>query len=225
MLEWAWLGELARSLQPRHVGVALVALSLMHAIEGRRYAVTAVLAQYLFVGFLLSAHQYTALVLVRQALALGICAMVAITAGHIERGLARKAEPATQRRSVEPRKTEWSRRQMGRFVFSLPMLALAGLAAYGIWRAYPLGAVSGSINLAGYWLIAQGLLLALASLDPLRRGLGLLVMVNGFECLYLAVERSLLAVGLLSIVDVLLALAIVYAAENWLESVRGEAIP
>ncbi len=218
MLEWAWLGELARNLQPRHVGMALVALSAMHAIEGRRYAVTAVLAQYLFVGFLLSAHQYTAVVLVRQALALGICAMTAITAGHVERQLSR-AE------SLIPQRPAWSRRQAARFLFNLPALALAGLAAYGIWRAYPLGAVSGSLNLAGYWLIALGLVLVLASLDPLRQGLGLLVMVSGFECLYLAVERSLLAVGLLSIVDVLLALAIIYAAENWLESLREEAIP
>jgi hypothetical protein len=225
MLEWTWLGEFARLLQPRHVGVVLIVLSALHAAEGRRSAVFAVLAQYLFVGFMLSSQLYTAVVLVRLALALGICAMMAISAGHVDRQLARAPFPAEPSAHPATWRTEWSRRQTARFLFNLPALGLAGLAAYGIWRAYPLDVVPTSMNLVGYWLVALGLVLSLASLDPLRRGLGLLVIVSGFEGLYLTVERSLLAVGLLSIVDMLLALAIVYTAENWLGSLRDEAIP
>jgi hypothetical protein len=63
----------------------------------------------------------------------------------------------------------------------------------------------------------------LASTDPLRMGIGLLVFINSLEALYLTLESSLLVVALTGLLDILVALAIAYASESWLVARRGEA--
>ena len=205
------------------VGIALAALSLFLVFENRRFACLVLLAQYCLFALLLAPQLYAPVVLARLALALGICAILFITAAHMQRA-ARDDAPdaiAIASQGVQPATTRPTRRIV-QALFNLPALALGGLLAYSLWSAYPLAVVPPAFSLAGYWIIGVGLMTTLVSGDPLRRGIGLLLIVSGGESLYLALEQGLLVMGLLSIIDVMLALAVVYTGEVWLEAVRRQ---
>jgi hypothetical protein len=91
------------------------------------------------------------------------------------------------------------------------------LLAYGLWRAYPLELAPRWIAFALYALMATGLLMMLTHVDPLRKGLGLLTLMNGFQNLYLYLEQSLLVVALWQFLFITISLAIAYFAESWLD--------
>ena len=217
----AW-GEIIRSLRPAPVGIALVVLSLFLALENHRIACLVLLAQYGLFALLLAPQLYTPVVLARLALALGICGILYITAAHMQRATRDAAPGAIPAAAQEVQPTTTRSAQIVRALFNLPALALGGLLAYSLWRAYPLALVPPVFSLASYWIIGVGLMTTLVSSDPLRRGIGLLLAVSGGESLYLSLEQGLLVMGLLSIVDVMLALAVVYTGEVWLEASRHE---
>jgi hypothetical protein len=221
MLDLGPWSEIIRSLGPGHAGIVLILLSLLLALENRRFGSLVLLAQYTLFSLLLAPHLYQLVVLARMALALGICSILYITASRVQRHIATHRATSLSLGSASPvaePTTVRTTRKTVRAFFNLPALALGGLLAYSVWRAYPMSLVPPTFSLASYWVIGIGLVTALVSGDPLRRGLGLLMIVSGCESLYLSVEQGLLVIGLLSIIDVMLALAIVYTAEIWLEA-------
>jgi hypothetical protein len=68
-----------------------------------------------------------------------------------------------------------------------------------------------------------GLVLMIAGIDPLRAGIGLLVLLNGFQALYAFLEHSLLVIGMLGVLDLLVALGIAVCTEFWLQSIHARA--
>jgi hypothetical protein len=154
---------------------------------------------------------------IRLTLGLAISAILYNTAnrmeGLLERASADAGTPAAPAiRDIGP-------------VFRLLALLLGALLAFGIWSSAPASALSNTESLAAYWLGAVGLCLVLVSSDPLRMGVGILVLTNGFEVAYLSLETSLLVVASMGLVDILIALAVAYVNENWLESVEGSVRP
>jgi hypothetical protein len=102
--------------------------------------------------------------------------------------------------------------------FRILVVALGAAGAYGLWQAYPIPLLPSQINLACYWLLATGLLLAATSQDPLRTGVALLTLLNGFETGYYTLNTSLMLVGLIGTAEILIALATANASERWLTS-------
>jgi hypothetical protein len=76
-------------------------------------------------------------------------------------------------------------------------------------------ATSRDITIATFVLIAQGLLNVALNENPLKVGLGLLTVLAGFELFYTVVEPTLLVVGLLGIVNLVIALALSYLITAW----------
>ncbi len=107
--------------------------------------------------------------------------------------------------------------------FRIMSLTLGSLVAYGLWRNYPIAAIPPEINLVVYWLVSMGLLIILTGSEPIRRGLGMLTLMGGIEALYSLLEHSFLVAGLMSTVEIVLALAIVLGAEMWLAALSKEA--
>jgi hypothetical protein len=68
------------------------------------------------------------------------------------------------------------------------------------------------LNVASYVLLALGLTSLGLTEEPMNAGMGLLVLVNGFELFYAAVEPSLAVVALLAAVELAIALAVSYLA-------------
>ena len=79
----------------------------------------------------------------------------------------------------------------------------------------PFPVVSRYVTLGATQLVFQGLLLLAIAKQPLKIGLGILVMYSGFGLLYSAVEPSLMVVGMLGLVDIAVALAICYLELVW----------
>lgn len=214
-------GEFVRTLHPAPMGIALAVLSLLLAFEDRRVACLVLLAQYCLFALLLAPQLYAPVVLARLALAVGICAILLISASRMQRALRDVASDDLTPQALQPVSAQ-PKRRIVQALFNLPALALGGLLAYGLWSAHALTRVPPVFSLASYWIVGVGLMVTLLSSEPVRRGIGLLLIVSGGESLYLALERGLLLMALLSIVDVLLALAAVYMGEVWLEVVRRE---
>ena len=62
-----------------------------------------------------------------------------------------------------------------------------------------------------------GLLSVLIGFEPLRIGLGLLTFVNGFETMYFFLEPSFVVIGILGMTQILIALAVAFFSEAWLD--------
>jgi hypothetical protein len=103
-------------------------------------------------------------------------------------------------------------------VLRLLAVVLVGLVFYRLQGRLTLPALPSDLALACTWLWLMGLLAMSLSDEPLRSGLGLLTMTSGFQLLYVAMEPTAVAVGLLNGLDLLLGLAISY-----LMVVRGAA--
>ncbi|WP_376790515.1 hypothetical protein [Thermoflexus sp.] len=90
---------------------------------------------------------------------------------------------------------------------------LAALFLYTIARMmvirFPLPIASPPLLIVTYTLIGIGLLIATLSRSPLKAGLGVLTMLNGYQISYLAVQDSLLAIGLMAGMNLLVAFLIV----------------
>ena len=208
------------------ITLALVLVSASMVIVGsRRLSVLALLLQYTLLGLLVSPELYRPIMLVRFALGFAICLILYITAGHAEaepmKRPSRSARGSVFGSLLGPASGSADRAGMGT-VFRVLAMILGAFAAYGTWRAYPLSVPAGH-NLITCWLVSMGVVQLLIGVDPLRVGVGLLTVTSGLQTIYLSFERGLLVTGLIGIVDVLMALAIAYSAEVWLESLRAEA--
>jgi hypothetical protein len=200
-----------------------IALAMQLALPERRLALLALLGQYLLVALLIAPQLLRSLVLIRMGLGLTIVAILYLTASRTDRELRSLGMPITA--ESPQRRAPWQGIQamnMGT-VFRLMVLAMASLAAYGMWRTRPLEGIPAATTFSAYWLIWAGLLITLTNVEPLQLGMGLLTIMNGFEILYLFLEKSLLVMGLLGVLAILLALAVVVCAEAWLGNLQDEA--
>lgn len=211
-----WLIRVAQGVRPFQVGAVMAILTLLLAMQNLRLGSLALFVQYGLLSMLTVPYLYPAVALARGVLVMGIAVILSLSAWRTQREMTRLRRGEGKR--ILFIKGEW--RGMGTF-FYLAALAIGGLLAYGAWNAYPLALVPRSLALAGYWVAALGLVMSLVGEGPLQRGVGLIFIVSGSESLYLAVERGLLVISLMSLLDVMLALAIVYTTEMWLEAQRG----
>jgi hypothetical protein len=222
---WDWLFSLP--ISDLVLGL-VVSSALLLILEERRLSVLVLGTQYVGLAFLVGPQLYRPLTLVRLALGLFVCGMLYLTAGHVQNALYGLLPPMSNK---------WTWRSPGvmllrvlsltgfGLVFRLMVVALGGLVAYGLWRNYPILGIPPGINLGVYWLISMGMLIILTGSEPLRMGLGLLTFMGGVEALYSLLEQSFMVTGLMSILDITLALAIVLSAEMWLVTLAKEATP
>ena len=123
--------------------------------------------------------------------------------------LRRAARAAQRQRATTPF-------QLSDYVVPFWAGVLALLASLTLPRIYPIGP-SLAVDFAWYWLALTGLLTIATASDVLKIGLGLLLCASAIDLLYTAVVSAPLASGLnvvplalLSLFNVLLALAIAY---------------
>ena len=196
-------------------------ISLLFLLERRRLSILPFILQYLLLA-LLAPRGFRPVWQLRLGVQIAVSIIVATTAFRVQAKLAKAAKAGgvpdclEEVRHLAPN---------ARLLFRLLTLALNGLFAYSLWRAYPLYFAPAPLTVASYWLLGLGLCLVLLNDDPLGKGEGILVALSGFEGLYLLLEQSLLAITLLGVVDLLLALGVAFLAESWAEArARGEGL-
>jgi hypothetical protein len=201
------------------VAITLVVVAVLLALGNRRLLVVPLMLQYVLVSALLSADISQPIFVIRVTLGAAISTILYITGNHMERTLAGKGVAAGEGPPARPLPPS-----MGGF-FRLLALAWAMLMAFGLWNAYPLTNLPALLTLTAFVLLTLGVTLALVSPDPLHIGVGCLMLLTGFEAVYLSLEASLLVVALLGLLDILIALAISYNCEQWLDAIAEEALP
>jgi hypothetical protein len=206
-------------LSPAQMAWILVAISLLLSVTSHALASLALWLLFAVLALLTAPYLISLVVVMRLALALAICAILFVSAQHAPND--RPVPAASQQSGERPAGAMQALvRRRARLLYRVPALALTALIAYSAWRAYPLASLPATLSLAGYWAMSLGLVLALSADDPLGRGIGLVAFVNGFEGLFLPAQRGLLTVGLVSILDMVIALAIVFTFEGWLQDRR-----
>lgn len=198
--------------------ITLTITTALFALSDRRLMVVPLALQYVLVASLISPAIGLPLYAIRLTLGVAIAAIMYITAGRMEHLIGHRSSADTAQAS--PR---GSSPQLGP-VFRLLALGLSTLLAVGLWSDNPLPDLAGPVALSALWLGAIGACVIIVSSDPLRMGIGLLVCVNAFYAVYLTLESSLLVVALTGLVEVLIALAVAYSSEMWLDAAASEAI-
>ena len=233
------------SLSVEQVAAAMIPIAgIMVALKERRLSVIALLLQHLLLALFLANFVYLPIAALKGLIGNPICLILYLSSRHVERtlrGVSRSsADEQTPRTWGDYSSTSRSSRgQEADFgaasshrprserspashalyampaPFRLAVVALGGVAAYGLWRAHPLEMLPPTVNLTSYSLMIMGLLLIATSEDPLRTGLGLLTFFNGFEVAYITLDSSLIVFALLGSIDILIALAVGHAAARW----------
>ena len=113
--------------------------------------------------------------------------------------------------------------EMGRLIVSAKIrfrvyaVIAAGLVGWQLVETgkLPFPIVSEPVTLSATQLVCQGLILLAIARQPLKIGIGILIMFSGFGLLYSAVEPALMVVGMLGLVDIAVALVICYLELVW----------
>lgn len=98
-----------------------------------------------------------------------------------------------------------------RFLFAL--LVVVVLVSLSARAGYQLPAVPPALNLALYSLVGFGLVNAGLTSEPLRRGVGLLLVLSGAELFYNTLEQSIAMLAVLAGANLMVALAVSYLAQ------------
>jgi len=189
---------------PAVVGLVVTA-SLIIVVRDWHISLSALLAQYLLVGFLLTRLITPEVATVKTLVGALICPILYLTARRVRWGRQSSKDGSS------PLPTGWEVFPVG-LPFRLLAVVLTGLVSSSLLNSYPLPEVPRDIGFASYWLALIGLLAMILTEEPLKAGLGLLTFMAGFELFYAALESGLSVVGFLGIVNLFMALAIAYLA-------------
>ncbi|MBM3190060.1 MAG: hypothetical protein FJZ90_15230 [Chloroflexi bacterium] len=234
------------SAQIASLGLGAAAL-LMVVLTDRPLAVGLLLLQYVLLAWLLAEQLLPAITLVRLGQGLAISLILLLPSGRTRQISGHTGLPNGERAGARHGRRLWDAserlaawtgtnpsaertdpmRLSGIYAEGLPMrlaaAVLAMLLASGLARTYPLPVLRGELVWVSYWVMCCGLVALLIGRRPLRIGLALLTLMNGFEALYLSLEKSLLVMGLLGIVHILLALVVSLRTEGWADLLQGES--
>lgn len=194
------LDQISRfALEPLAI-LVIVSAALLILLNRPQVVLLILLIQYILLALLVGPRVYGPLVLLRAGLGFAIYLILLVSVNNLKNSLRIYAwQPATP----------------ARWIYRICMIAIGGLAAFGLWRANILH-LDNYIGWASYALVCLGFIMAATSTNPLRLGLGILVGMNGIEIASAFMQRGLLVLGMWGVVDVLLALVISTGIENWI---------
>jgi len=193
---------------PAGVG-ALVTAVLLVVSQDWRLNVLALAAQYFFMTLLMTQVVRVELAAVKGLIGWVICVVFYLTEQQAQSmaSTTGSGEPMTVREWFTARVEAW--RQTGisaQAAFSLMAAVVVGVTVYVALPSVPLPEVSTSVALVCYFLVGMGILLLGLSRDPLRAGIGMLMILSGFDLFYVALEPSLVVTGLLGSINFVIAL-------------------
>jgi hypothetical protein len=212
-----WMDLLAQlsnlSALPTLMGLVVTA-SVIAIVREWRFALWALLTQYILVGILHLRMLPPELALVKVLVGVLICPMLYWAARWVESERAHKAEVerreiAAQRGEVPLPPLPWPIRPT-HWVFRLLAILLLSLVLYSVAIAFPLPFIAADIAPACVWLGLIGLFILVLTSEPLPAGMGLLTLVSGFELYYDVMSPGLAGVGVLATINLLMGLAISY---------------
>lgn len=195
------------------VAGALITAILLVVSRDWRLNLIALAAQYFFVALLMTQVIRLEVAAVKALIGWLICLTFYLTeqqAKSLTRTAGERPDYSLQD-WFSGRLEGW--RQQGissRSAFAFMATVMVGVMAYAAASAFPLPQLSGELPLVCYSLGGLGLLLVGLTYDPLRVGVGLLMILSGFDLFYVALEPSLVVTGLLGSISFVVALGMAY---------------
>jgi hypothetical protein len=180
-------------------------------VRSWRYALLALLLQYLFVGLLLMTFLSFNVAIVRVVSGVFISIILFITM--------RQMEEADRRTRMDPTDPSLDRATARLYLprifhvdfpFRLIAVAFVTVSIVGASSSMSFLGIPAYILFGSLWLISAGILVSVLSREVARLGLGIMMFMSGFCILEMAIEASLFLYGLLNIADLLLALVVAH---------------
>jgi hypothetical protein len=201
------------SALPAFVGLVITA-SVIAVVRDWRFALWALLVQYVLVGILHLRMLPPELALIKVLVGVLICPMLYWAARWVEGERAHKAEIerhriATEQGQVPLPPLPWPL-QPTNWMFRLLAILLLSLVLYSVSISWPLPWIAPDIAPACLWLVLIGGFVLTLTSEPLPAGMGLLTLVSGFGLYYDVMSPGLVGVGVLATIDLLMGLALSY---------------
>ncbi len=174
-----------------------------------RLSLLALMVQYVVTTLLFVDVLEPRLAIVKLFVGLFICLILYFAARQASASQSLEPETIaeTDEKAGRPQRTTLAFRTFLALAVALTALALSGRAGYR------LPAVPTHVNLAIYGLVGMGLLLLALTTRPLTAGMGLLMIMTGFELFYNTLEQSTTTLILLAGANLILALTVSYLAQ------------
>jgi hypothetical protein len=196
--------------------LVLATAFLVVALWEWRLAILALAVQYLMAGLLFADLLDPRLIVVKILVGIVVCLILLVTAAQV--GWGRLPADMTEEERAQLGLTT---RSLGPFQVPrqapLRLLLAAGLSLIILviarQPAYQLPVVAEPQNLAIFALVGLGLLGLASTTEPLPAGMGLFMVLTGFDLFYSAVDQSLAMLGALAAANLLIALAIAYLVQ------------
>lgn len=216
IFEWLERLDFLRGLPAAYL--VLLAAGILTVIWDWRVAILALVGHYFAVGLLYAEVLDPRLAMVKLLVGVFVCLILYFTARQVGWG-------ALPPDLSEEEALQWRGERRLRFGLylspgSLPfrlLLALLLIVVVVVLSrrpGYQLPAVPEAVNLAVYALVGLGLVNAGLTGEPLRSGIGLLLVLSGFELFYNTVEQSILMLAFLAGANLAVALAIAYLTQS-----------
>ena len=203
------LGQLSDlSTLPTFLGLVATA-SVIAIVCDWRFALWALLVQYVLVGILHLRMLSPELALIKVFVGVLICPMLYWAARWVESDRAHRAEierrdKATREGAVPLPPLPWPI-QTTNWQFRLLAILLLSLVLYGVSLSLPLPGIAVDVAPASLWLALIGLFILVLTSEPLPAGMGLLTMVSGFGLYYDVTSPGLASIGVLATIDLTMA--------------------
>jgi hypothetical protein len=196
---------LASLTTPALIGLYLAA-AILAALTDWRLNLAALAGLFACAAILLANIALWQVVAVRLLVGLLVVSILTLTGRAARFNLPASPADSQDRANVQRFTTPTS------FPFRFMALTLVSLAAWytASQPALALPGLPPALNLASYLLMGLGLLNLGLSEEPFNAGLGLFMLLGGFQLFYFAIEPSLAIVGLLAAVELGVALAVSY---------------
>jgi len=200
--------ELLRRLVEGAVGPVLVALvvsaGFIVLVRNWRLVLPVMVLQYVMVGVLLARLLDPVAALFKPLAGFVVLLMLSLAAQRADDVRAERGESVASERLTRP---NWQHLPAQLLLRAITM-ALVLTAAFGAAVRFPLPGGARELNLGAYVLISCGLLLMATAYESLNVGLGILMLVSGFELAYAPLEPSVGVSALLAFITLLIGLAI-----------------
>jgi hypothetical protein len=211
----AQLGHL--SALPTFVALVITA-SVITIVRDWRFALWALLAQYVLLGILHLRMLPPELALIKVLVGVLVCPMIYWAARWVESEREHLAQ--VERREIAQSAGEvplpplpWPMRPTN-WLFRLLSILLLSLVLYSLSISLPLPflADAGAADMGPVciWLALIGVFILVLTSEPLPGGMGLLTLISGFELFFDALSPGLVGIGVLAAIHLLTGLALSY---------------
>lgn len=198
--------QLARAAVAPLLILLAVSAVMVALVRNWRIALPIMVLQYLAVGILLARVIEPSVALIKPLAGAIVCFALSIAAQRADTLRAERGESIARERLAQPNWHRLPAQLLLRAIVAILVLT----AAFGAAIRFPLPASARELGLGAYILIGFGLLVAATAHESLNVGLGLLMLLSGFELAYTPLEPSIGVSVLLGLTTLLVGAALSY---------------